>query len=77
MYYRGNQDWISSIDGKVTPHVRANYVLRAMEIPAGKHEIKFEFKPVSVEKGKLIDLVSSILLGGLIALTIYQSVKKK
>jgi len=54
--------WIATIDGKMQDHFRANYVLRAMVIPAGTHEIVFTFKPKMFEIGKKIDLASSLLI---------------
>lgn len=76
IFYKGNKDWKSYIDGKEVPHSKVNYVLRGMEIPAGKHEIKFEFKPASVEKGKYGDLIASILLVGLlIGVVIFENKK--
>lgn len=77
IYYRGNKDWKSYIDGIETPHHKVNYVLRGMEIPAGKHEIVFEFKPAAVEKGKTIDLIASIALVLLGVGAVYAGVKKK
>jgi len=77
MYYRGNQDWKSYIDGKETPHHKVNYVLRGMEIPAGKHEIVFEFKPAAVEKGKMLDLIASVALVLLGVGAVYTRVKNK
>jgi uncharacterized membrane protein YfhO len=73
MYYKGDSDWLVSIDGKPATHIRANYVLRAMRVPAGKHSIVFEFKPMTVENGKKIDLVANILMFCLIGLALFKS----
>jgi len=54
--------WVAKIDGKETPYFRANYILRSMIVPAGSHEIVFEFKPKSYSIGSKISLISSILL---------------
>jgi hypothetical protein len=54
--------WTVTIDGKAQDHFRANYVLRAMVVPAGSHEIVFAFKPKMFEIGQKIDLASSLLI---------------
>lgn len=77
MYYRGNDDWKSYIDGVETPHGRVNYALRGLRIPAGNHEIVFHFDPEVVKTGNEIDLVSSILLVVFLSGMIFYSVKKK
>src|SRR5690606_4678267 len=59
MYYP--HGWTATIDGKEMGHFKANYALRAMEIPAGKHEIEFKFEPTVVKKGSSISLVGTIL----------------
>ncbi len=55
--------WKTYIDGKESVHFRVNYVLRGMMIPAGEHEIRFEFEPEVVKTGSIISLSASILLG--------------
>ncbi len=53
--------WKSFIDGKETPHFRANYLLRAMVLPEGEHEIRFYFEPASYITGNKISMASSVL----------------
>ena len=67
IYYENG--WNAYIDAKKTNHFLVNYVLRAMEVPAGKHTIEFKFEPQVVKTGSTITLLSSIgmlllLIGG-------------
>lgn len=50
--------WTATIDGKEAPISRVNYVLRALRIPAGQHEIKFRFDPQSVRVTNNISVAS-------------------
>ena len=54
--------WKSFIDGKETPHIQVDYVLRGLVIPAGKHQVEFKFEPISYYLGNKVSLASSILL---------------
>ncbi len=54
--------WEATIDGKPATILRANYVLRALKIPAGKHEIAFHFKPKSYALGSQLTTYSNIIL---------------
>ncbi|MCJ7756748.1 MAG: hypothetical protein MUP24_01270 [Gillisia sp.] len=75
MYY--GHGWNSFIDDKETPHISANYALRAMMVPAGEHIITFKFEPEVVKTGSSIALISSIILGLLLLGGIYFTFKNK
>jgi hypothetical protein len=60
IYY--DKGWDATIDGKDAFIFRADYVLRAMVIPAGKHTIEFRFEPRAYYTGNKIALASSLLL---------------
>ena len=52
--------WQATLDGQPVPHFRADFVLRAMQVPAGAHEIKFVFEPKEYKVGNTVSLLSSI-----------------
>jgi hypothetical protein len=54
--------WNAYIDGKKTPYVKANYVLRAMAISAGNHTITFKFEPSSYYTAQKLVYAGNILL---------------
>lgn len=75
MYYP--HGWTALIDGKEITHFPVNYVLRALTIPAGAHEITFKFEPQVIKRGSDIALMSSILLGILLLGGIFYTFKRK
>jgi len=69
--------WKVTIDGKEVKEFRANFVLRGLSIPAGKHTIEFKFEPEIVKKGSSIALFSSIGMLLLLLSGFYIESKKK
>lgn len=67
--------WNAYIDGKAAEHIRADYVLRAMKVPAGNHEIEFRFEPAVYYTGEKISLAGSVLVLALGAFAIYRNRK--
>ncbi|SDI73277.1 membrane protein YfhO [Chryseobacterium taeanense] len=59
--------WKLFIDEKEVPYIKADYLLRAVHVPAGNHDIRMVFEPEVIEKGKWISLICFglfILLSG-------------
>ena len=67
--------WTVTIDGKEASHMRANFVLRSMLIPAGHHEIVFSFRPDSYYTGNKIAIAGSWILFLLLAGTLFMSMR--
>ena len=67
IYYPG---WISTIDGEEVEHGRADYILRAMNVPAGKHVVEFRFDPKSLHLTETIAYIALVLLavGGVVVI---------
>tara|TARA_B100002052_G_scaffold126803_1_gene116336 strand:+ start:84779 stop:87271 length:2493 start_codon:yes stop_codon:yes gene_type:complete len=75
VYYE--KGWNAYIDGKIVPHFRANYILRAMIVPAGTKKIEFKFEPTSFSNGENIALASSIILLLLLAFVSFKEIKSE
>lgn len=68
--------WKATIDGEEAKILRANYVLRALEVPEGEHEIVFEYRPQSYHLGNVISGVSSAILMMLFLGAVFYGLKK-
>jgi hypothetical protein len=58
--------WKAFIDDKEVEIIRANYILRALKIPAGNHNIEFRFEPKAYSIGNTVMWISSLLLLALV-----------
>jgi len=57
-----SKGWTMLIDGQESPLLRANYLLRAAMIPAGRHEIMMFYEPKVWKVGGTISLISSLAI---------------
>jgi len=73
IWYGPDKGWQAYIDGEPVDHIRANYVLRALRLPTGQHEIEFIFRPQAFYTGRTLSrLFSSVILLGILGLGGYQ-----
>lgn len=54
--------WTATVDGKEVPVGRVNYVLRALQLPAGEHTVVFRFDPQSVHTTETVAYASVALI---------------
>ena len=55
-------DWRAYIDGKPVEYLRANYILRALVVPAGDHVIEFRNEAPLFHKMDTVTIIGSIVL---------------
>ncbi len=75
IYY--DKGWKMLIDGIEKPYFRADYVLRAAQIPNGNHKVEFIFHPASYYTGEKISMAGSVLLVLALAGAVYMETRKK
>ena len=75
MYYE--KGWVAIIDEQESKIYPVNYVLRGLQIPAGKHQIRFRFEPMVIQLGSSIQLVAIVFLILLIAACIRQNFQQQ
>ncbi len=70
--------WTAYLDGEEAPYLRADYILRAMALPAGEHTVAFHYAPPHFRTLAGVSYAGSILLlGGLLGAIFFQMRKKK
>lgn len=69
--------WKMFVDEKKVPYIKADYLLRAVYVPAGNHTVRMLFQPEVIEKGKLFSMIAFGLFLLLSALGIWWIWKKR
>jgi len=72
-----DKGWNAYVDGNKIPYFRANYILRAAQLPGGNHKLEFKFEPASYYTGENISLAASILLVIGLAAVGFKGLRKK
>jgi hypothetical protein len=71
VYYSDN--WVATIDGKEAPIKKANFILRALEVPAGAKEIVFKYEDkIYNQSNQLTGYVAYLFIALILMLVLYE-----
>ena len=59
-------DWAVTVDGRRAELIKADYLLRAVEVPAGRHRVEFRFESKAVRAGLALSIACAALSLGLL-----------
>jgi hypothetical protein len=65
LFYPG---WEATVDGKPAEILRANYLMRALAISPGAHEVRFLYRPASFRSGMAVSAVGGLAIAFLVFL---------
>lgn len=54
-------DWDATVDGRPAEILKADYLLRAVAVPAGSHKVEFHFRPRAMRQGLLLSCASLLV----------------
>ena len=63
------EDWNATVDGVETELLRANYILQALPIPEGEHEVELYYEPAGAKIAGVVSGIGSLLLAVFIGLS--------
>ena len=52
--------WQATVDGAAVPIMKADYLFRAVAVPAGVHQVRFSYRPLSFYLGAIISLIAGL-----------------
>lgn len=75
IYY--DKGWTATIDGEEAPAFRADYVLRAMRLPAGTHVVEWRFRAPGWRAAEAVTGICSVVILASAAAAVVLAVRRK
>lgn len=75
IYY--DKGWTATIDGEEAPAFRADYVLRAMRLPAGTHVVEWRFRAPGWRAAETVTGICSVVILASAAAAVVLAVRRK
>lgn len=70
-------DWKATVDGRPVEILRADHLLRAVVVPAGRHTVAYHFASASVRRGLTLSIASAIVALLLLAAGAWQGLRSR